>query len=72
VKIKIINVKQAKFDYFEKERLHKIRAIECQNIDDSGIIQNVIVFVSFKTKIQLDDKMAGFKGNKSAVLKMFK
>jgi DNA-directed RNA polymerase subunit beta len=70
--MEIIDVYQAKFNDLEKERLHKIAAIESGNIDDSGIIKNVKVFVANKRKIQVGDKMAGRHGNKGVVSKIVK
>ncbi|MDR1528346.1 MAG: DNA-directed RNA polymerase subunit beta [Puniceicoccales bacterium] len=70
--VEIIDVYQAKFDDLEKERLHKIAAIESGNIDDSGIIKNVKVFIANKRKIQVGDKMAGRHGNKGVVSKIVK
>jgi DNA-directed RNA polymerase subunit beta len=70
--MEIVAVYQAKFDELEEERLHRISAIEAGNIDDSGIIKNVKVFIANKRKIQVGDKMAGRHGNKGVVSKIVK
>ncbi|MDR1402042.1 MAG: DNA-directed RNA polymerase subunit beta [Puniceicoccales bacterium] len=70
--MEIINVYQAKFSDLEEERLRKIEAIEAGDIDDSGIIKSVKVFIANKRKIQVGDKMAGRHGNKGVVSKIVK
>ncbi|MDR2738041.1 MAG: DNA-directed RNA polymerase subunit beta [Puniceicoccales bacterium] len=70
--MEIIEVYQAKFDDLEEERVHKVAAIEAGNIDDSGIIKNVKVFIANRRKIQVGDKMAGRHGNKGVVSKIVK
>jgi DNA-directed RNA polymerase subunit beta len=70
--MEVIGVFQAKFDDLEEERLHKIAAIEAGDIDDSGVIKNVKVFIANKRKIQVGDKMAGRHGNKGVVSRIVK
>ncbi|MDR1255930.1 MAG: DNA-directed RNA polymerase subunit beta [Puniceicoccales bacterium] len=68
----IIDQFQSKFDDLEEERLHKIAAIESGDLDESGIIKNVKVFIANKRKIQVGDKMAGRHGNKGVVSRIVK
>lgn len=68
----IIDQFQVKFDDLEEERLHKIAAVESGDLDESGIIKNVKVFISNKRKIQVGDKMAGRHGNKGVVSRIVK
>ncbi|MDR1413589.1 MAG: DNA-directed RNA polymerase subunit beta [Puniceicoccales bacterium] len=70
--MEIINVYQAKFNDLEEERMHKIEAIEAGDIDDTGVIKSVKVFIANKRKIQVGDKMAGRHGNKGVVSKIVK
>ncbi|MDR0595110.1 MAG: DNA-directed RNA polymerase subunit beta [Puniceicoccales bacterium] len=68
----IIDQFQSKFDNLEEERLHRIAAIESGDLDESGIIKNVKVFIANKRKIQVGDKMAGRHGNKGVVSRIVK
>jgi DNA-directed RNA polymerase subunit beta len=68
----IIDQFQSKFDDLEEERLHRIAAIEAGDLDESGIIKNVKVFIANKRKIQVGDKMAGRHGNKGVVSRIVK
>jgi DNA-directed RNA polymerase subunit beta len=68
----IIDQFQSKFDDLEEERLHKIAAIESGDLDESGVIKNVKVFIANKRKIQVGDKMAGRHGNKGVVSRIVK
>lgn len=70
--MEIMDVYQVKFDDLEAERLRKIEAIEAGNIDDTGIIKNVKVYIANKRKIQVGDKMAGRHGNKGVVSRIVK
>jgi DNA-directed RNA polymerase subunit beta len=70
--MEIVNVYQAKFDDLEEERMRRVAAIEAGNIDETGVIKNVKVFIANKRKIQVGDKMAGRHGNKGVVSKIVK
>lgn len=68
----IIDQFQSRFDDLEEERLRKIEAVESGNLDESGIIKNVKVYIANKRKIQVGDKMAGRHGNKGVVSRIVK
>jgi DNA-directed RNA polymerase subunit beta len=68
----IIDQFQSRFDDLEEERQHKIAAIESGDLDESGIIKNVKVFIANRRKIQIGDKMAGRHGNKGVVSRIVK
>jgi DNA-directed RNA polymerase subunit beta len=68
--LEIIDAYRQKFVDLEKERVQRIEAIEAGDIDDTGIIKNVKVYVANKRKIHIGDKMAGRHGNKGVVSKI--
>tara|TARA_B100001248_G_scaffold220746_1_gene176683 strand:+ start:128081 stop:131863 length:3783 start_codon:yes stop_codon:yes gene_type:complete len=73
VKIKImeiVDVFQKKFDEIDEERERRIDGIESGDLDESGVIKNVKVYIATKRKIQVGDKMAGRHGNKGVVAKI--
>ena len=70
--MEIVDVFQVKFDDIEEERKRRIAAIEAGDIDDSGLIKNVKVYIANKRKIQVGDKMAGRHGNKGVVSRIVK
>ena len=70
--MEIVGVFQVKFDDIEEERKRRIAAIEAGDIDDSGLIKNVKVYIANKRKIQVGDKMAGRHGNKGVVSRIVK
>ena len=70
--MEIVDVFQVKFDDIEEERKRRIAAIEAGDIDDTGLIKNVKVYIANKRKIQVGDKMAGRHGNKGVVSRIVK
>ncbi|MDR1366458.1 MAG: DNA-directed RNA polymerase subunit beta [Puniceicoccales bacterium] len=68
--LEIIDAYRQKFVDLEKERIQRVEAIEAGDIDDTGIIKNVKVYVANKRKIHIGDKMAGRHGNKGVVSKI--
>ncbi len=68
----VIDQFQVKFDDLEEERLRKIEAVESGNLDETGVIKNVKVYIANKRKIQVGDKMAGRHGNKGVVSRIVK
>ncbi|MDR1458232.1 MAG: DNA-directed RNA polymerase subunit beta, partial [Puniceicoccales bacterium] len=65
--MEIVENYRSKFEELDQERVKKIESIEAGDIDDSGIIKNVKVYIAIKRKIQVGDKMAGRHGNKGVV-----
>ncbi|MDR0351063.1 MAG: DNA-directed RNA polymerase subunit beta [Puniceicoccales bacterium] len=65
--MEIVENYKGRFEELEQERVKKIESIESGDIDDSGIIKNVKVYIATKRKIQVGDKMAGRHGNKGVV-----
>ena len=65
--MEIIDLHQKKFDDLEVERRQRVEAIEAGDIDDSGMVKSVKVYIANRRKIQVGDKMAGRHGNKGVV-----
>ncbi|MDR2735633.1 MAG: DNA-directed RNA polymerase subunit beta [Puniceicoccales bacterium] len=65
--MEIVENYKNRFDDLEQERIRRIESIEAGDIDDSGVIKNVKVYIATKRKIQVGDKMAGRHGNKGVV-----
>jgi hypothetical protein len=51
-----IRQNQTKFDDLKEKRLYHLAAIESGNIDDSGIMKNVKVFVAQSVRYRLTIK----------------
>ena len=73
VRIKIMEILdsyQQRFVELEEDYKSKVAMAEAGDIDESGVIKNVKVYVATKRKIQVGDKMAGRHGNKGVVAKI--
>jgi DNA-directed RNA polymerase subunit beta len=70
--MEIVENYKYKFEELEKERVRKTEAIEAGDIDDTGIIKNVKVFIATKRKVQVGDKIAGRHGSKDVVSNIVK